>query len=294
MGHPIALITASPDEAIAAVVAPGMTAPGEPAERLADQDVRAFPAAKRRARELSIDISTIRGSGPSGAVTVEDVEKSAPAATAPIAAAHGSGQPSTRMRNAISRTVTESWSIPQFWLERVVSLEKAQAYLDREYDSTADDAPRLIDAILIACAAALKDQPRLLRTASAESVSIGYIVAAKDGMLTPVIHGLESLPIADVARQRRELVVKAQSGRLTADELSGADFTVSNLGPMGVDRFMALVVPGQAAILAVGRIDRESVGLRVALTLTLDHRRSDGVAGARFLADIVTALDAPR
>jgi pyruvate dehydrogenase E2 component (dihydrolipoamide acetyltransferase) len=294
MGHPIALITVLPDEPIEAALAPGVTTSAGPSGRSVDQNVRAFPAARRRARELSIDISTIRGSGSSGAVTVDDVEQSAAAATPGVTRPPASSQPSSKMRDAISRTVTESWAIPQFWVERVVSLEKAQARLERDHGSAAEDSPRLIDAILVACAAALKEQPGLLGNPSAGTVSIGYIVATKDGMLTPVIHGLESLSIAEVARKRRELVEKAQSGRLTPDELSGGDFTVSNLGPMGVDRFMALLVPSQAAILAVGSINGEGVVPRVSLTLTLDHRRTDGAAGAKFLADVVTSLDAPR
>jgi pyruvate dehydrogenase E2 component (dihydrolipoamide acetyltransferase) len=294
MGRPIALITTSAGEALDTVIQPVETTPTEFKKGPADESLRAFPAARRRARELSIELSTIRGSGSSGAVTVEDVEKAAAAARISLIDEHGSDQPSTKMRDAILRTVTESWAIPQFWMERVVSLEKAQAFLDREYETIAEDAPRPIDAILVACAAALKQQPRLLRSPAAGSVSIGYIVAVKDGMLTPVIHGLESLPLSSVARKRRELVAKAQSGRLTADELSGADFTVSNLGPLGVDRFMALVMPGQAAILAVGKIDRTSHGPRVSLTLTVDHRANDGAAGAKFLADLATALDMPR
>jgi pyruvate dehydrogenase E2 component (dihydrolipoamide acetyltransferase) len=291
MGHPIALITTSANEAFETVTQPVINRPTEPTKSSAGESPRAFPAARRRARELSIELSTIRGSGASGAVTVEDVEKAAAAATVQLPAEHGSDPPSTRMRDAISRTVSESWTIPQFWMERVVSLGKAQAFLDREHATTAQDAPRLIDAILVACAVALKQQPRLLREPSAESVSIGYIVAVKDGMLTPVIHGLESLSLPSLALKRRDLVAKAQSGRLTADELSGADFTVSNLGTMGVDRFVALLVPGQAGILAVGKIDRTGHEPRVSLTLTLDHRTCDGAAGATFLADLVAALD---
>lgn len=132
-----------------------------------------------------------------------------------------------------------------------------------------------------------------------DSADIGIAVAASEGLLVPVIAGVEGLPLLEIAKVRRQAVEAAASGRLPAKFAVPGCFTISNLGPYGVDAFHALVNPGEAAILALGAVRRLAVEhegaialrRRVALTFTFDHRLVDGAEGARFAGDIVDMFE---
>ncbi|TME96963.1 MAG: 2-oxo acid dehydrogenase subunit E2 [Chloroflexi bacterium] len=262
--------------------------------------VRSSPAARKRAQELGVDIARVAGTGPGGRVTLEDVE-GAKAAPLPSAAADGEHrEPLSRMRKAIAERMSRSWrEAPQFSVSRDVDMTSANAARKKAGAS-------YTDAIVAAAAKALAAHPRfrarfdggtLVRE---DGVHVGIAVAVEDGLLVPVVRDADRKDLAALAKERERLEQHAHAGKLTAEELTGGVFSVSNLGTLGVDRFTAIVNPPEAAILAVGRVsDRviaqagQAVVRPVAtLTLSVDHRVADGAAAARFLDDIAKALEA--
>ena len=262
--------------------------------------VRSSPAARKRAQELGVDIARVTGTGPGGRVTLEDVD-GAKAAPRPSAAADGEHrEPLSRMRKAIAERMSRSWrEAPQFSVSRDVDMTSANAARKKAGAS-------YTDAIVAAAAKALAAHPRfrarfdggtLVRE---DGVHVGIAVAVEDGLLVPVVRDADRKDLAALAKERERLEQHAHAGKLTAEELTGGVFSVSNLGTMGVDRFTAIVNPPEAAILAVGRVsDRviaqagQAVVRPVAtLTLSVDHRVADGAAAARFLDDIAKALEA--
>jgi len=266
--------------------------------------VRSSPAARKRAQELGVDIGAVSGTGPGGRITIEDVEAAAAMArragspsggapsmgAPPSAGAPKAGErriPLTRMRRAIADAMTRSAAVPQFQIARDV-------------DMTAADAMRksvgasYTDVLIVACAQALAKHERLRARLDgdalmvSDAVNIGVAVALDDGLIVPVLHGVDTKDLRTIAAERERLEEGARSGKLPADALSGACFSISNLGTLGVDRFTALVNPPEAAILAVGRISPAKV---LTLTLSVDHRVADGADAARFLSDIASWLE---
>ena len=263
--------------------------------------VRSSPAARKRAQELGVDIARVAGTGPGGRVTLEDVEGAAQAAPGPSGSADGEHrEPLSRMRKAIAERMSRSWrEAPQFSVSRDVDMTSANAARKKAGAS-------YTDAIVAAAAKALAAHPRfrarfdggtLVRE---DGVHVGIAVAVEDGLLVPVVRDADRKDLAALAKERERLEQHAHAGKLTAEELTGGVFSVSNLGTLGVDRFTAIVNPPEAAILAVGRVsDRviaqagQAVVRPVAtLTLSVDHRVADGAAAARFLDDIAKALEA--
>jgi pyruvate dehydrogenase E2 component (dihydrolipoamide acetyltransferase) len=229
--------------------------------------------------------------------------------TAPAAA-----QPLSGMRRALARAMTLSnATIPQFAVERAVdwtAVHAARARLSAELPA---GTPKLSvnDFLLQAIARALVAHSALNATFRSEpdapdaaivpasGAHIGLVVAVRDGLLVPVIHDVERLGLAEIARRRTDCVDRALSRRLKEAELEGATLSLSNLGARGPDRFTAIINPPQSAILAVGR-QRDCVmalngEIQVRpmsdLSLTVDHRVADGRLAAGFLADLVDILE---
>ncbi len=300
----IALISTSADEPLpevtrarapAAEVATRSAVAPAPAISTGDGDrVRASPAARRRAEELGVDVNAVSGTGPGGRITLEDVERAA--TSAPAGEKHA---PLSRMRRAIAERMTRSArDAPQFSISRDVDM------------TTANDARKragvsYTDVIVAACAKTLRAH-RAMRSrvdgdalVTSEGIHVGIAVALDDGLLVPVIRNADAKDLPTLARERAALEQGAQSGKLPADALTGAVFTVSNLGTQGVDRFTAIVNPPEAAILAVGRVvDRvvardgaPAIRPVVSLTLSVDHRVADGATAARFLSDVADRLE---
>jgi pyruvate dehydrogenase E2 component (dihydrolipoamide acetyltransferase) len=269
----------------------------------ADGDrTRSSPAARKRAQELRVDITTIAGSGPGGRVTLEDVEAAGSSEPVGTAAADRNGErrePLSRMRKAIAERMSRSWrEAPQFSVSRDVDMTAANEARKRAGAS-------YTDAIVAAAAKALAAHPRFRARfdgdtlVSGDGVHVGIAVAVTDGLLVPVVRDADRKDLAGLARERERLEQHAHAGKLTAAEMTGGIFSVSNLGTMGVDRFTAIVNPPEAAILAIGRVsdqvvarDGQPVVRPVAtLTLSVDHRVADGAAAALFLDDIASALE---
>ncbi|TML24149.1 MAG: 2-oxo acid dehydrogenase subunit E2 [Actinobacteria bacterium] len=294
-------------------------APPTPIERT-DGRVKASPLARRIARERGIDLGTVAGTGPEGRVVAEDVERAAasgpPVAATVTALPTGPGtrpqdvevQQLSSMRKTIARRLTEAWQAPVFQLGVTVDMERAQAVRAKLVELHADGAkPTLSDLLTKVCAAALMrhravnalykgDEIELYPTAN-----VGIAVAVPNGLVVPVIRSSERLSVAEIANARAELVERARSGKLQQGDLDGGTFTISNLGMYGIERFIAVLNPPQAAILAVGSVEDRVVAVdgqavvrpRMEITLTCDHRAVDGATGAEFLMTVKQFLEEP-
>jgi len=282
-----------------------------PSEAASDRVV-ASPAARKRAAELGVDLALVRAAR-GGRISIEDVEAAgAVGGAADAGAATGAprGQPAatgiapmraplSRMRRVIAERMTRSFrDVPQFSVSRDVDMTAAAAAKVAAGVSYADV---LIEAV----ARTLVDHPRLAMRydpeglVGADGIHVGIAVALDDGLLVPVLRDADSKDLAAISRERSALQDGARAGKLAADALTGAVFTISNLGQHGVDRFTAIVNPPEAAILAVGRV-RDGVIARdgaaviapvVTLTLSVDHRVADGAHAAAFLADLAGRLE---
>jgi pyruvate dehydrogenase E2 component (dihydrolipoyllysine-residue acetyltransferase) len=280
--------------------------------------VKASPLARRIARERGIDLAAVAGTGPEGRVVAEDVERAAAtAAPIPAVAVPSEAQPQAEgveveqlssMRKTIARRLTEAWQAPVFQLGITVDMERAQAVRGKLVELHSEGAkPTLSDLLTKVCAAALmrhRAVNALYRDTAIElhaTANIGIAVAIPKGLVVPVIRSAERLSVQEIADARAELVDRARNGRLQQADLDGGTFTISNLGMFGIERFVAVLNPPQAAILAVGSVEdkvvavegRPAVRPRMELTLTCDHRAVDGATGAEFLTTVKTFLEEP-
>jgi pyruvate dehydrogenase E2 component (dihydrolipoamide acetyltransferase) len=266
--------------------------------------------ARKLAAERGIDIGGITGTGPGGRVQLEDVQRGvgAPRPDKPAA------QSLTPMRRALARAMTLSnATIPQFTVARPVDWTVLQELRGDLCAKLPSGSPKLslTDFLLQAVARALGEFPALnatfsgdpdsadARIVAASGAHIGLVVAVDNGLLVPVIHDVEGLGLAEIARRRQDCVERGLKGRLKREEVEGATFSISNLGADGPDRFTAIINPPQSAILAVGR-QRDCVVAREGavvvrplsdLTMTVDHRVADGRLAAQFLARLVAILE---
>ncbi len=277
--------------------------------------VRASPLARRIARELDVDLTKVRGTGPGGRIREEDVrafaeaqKAAAPAAIAPQA----EWIDLTPVQRLTGQRMLESvHNAPQFTLninaDATNLLWLRDALMERILAETGERLS--ITALLVKIvAAALKEHPRV--NASFEGgrirlyreINIGVAVGTDDGLVVPVIKEADQKTIAQVVQELKTFQNKAQVMRFTGEDLSGGTFTISNLGMYGIERFDAIINPPQAAILAVGRTVKTPVGMPddtialrplMSLTLTVDHRVLDGVQGARFLSAVKDKIEKP-
>jgi pyruvate dehydrogenase E2 component (dihydrolipoamide acetyltransferase) len=262
----------------------------------------ASPKARRIAEAHGIDVSTIPGSGPGGAVVAADLAVALPAFPTEVAP---SAAPS-RVWRVMAARLTRSWQeAPQFAVTRAIDASRLLAWraVCRE---SADDVT-LTDLIVAACAALLTQHRGVTARweegtlVPGDAINVGIAVAIEDGLVVPVLHGADRLAITETVARRRELVDRARAGRLTPADITGGTFTVTNLGMYDIDSFRAIVNPPEAAILSVGRI-RDAVvpvdGLAqvrpvATLTLACDHRAVDGARAAQFLAALAGGLEEP-
>jgi pyruvate dehydrogenase E2 component (dihydrolipoamide acetyltransferase) len=310
--------------ALAAPVAPAAKPPGAPvapgptlvpaAPPAAFTRHPASPAARKHARELGVDLDKVIGTGPHGAVTVEDVEKAAKGAPAAVPAeAAPAAAPSERgaeMRKAIAAAMSRSKrEIPHYYLSETVSLERAAAWLEAE-NARRPLPERLLMAVLYlkAVALACKAYPDMnghfvdnaFRPAAAAHLGVA-ISLRQGGLIAPAIHAVETLPLADVMKKLSDLVRRARAGSLRSSEMSDPSITVTNLGEGGVESVHAVIYPPQVAIVGFGRIAQRpwavdgamKIAPLVVASLAADHRVSDGHRGALFLADVARRLQEP-
>lgn len=264
--------------------------------------IPASPKARRLAQELGIDLRQVRGSGPEGAVLAGDVLA---LHTARPAAPPAPSLPSV-WRVMVER-LSQSWpQTPHFYLQREVRAARLLTWHER-IQKRISVRLTYTDLLIKLVAAALREHPRLNAwwhegsIVIHEEIHIGLAVATEEGLVVPVIHHADRLTLEEIAARRQELVERARAGRLRPEDVQGGTFTISNLGMYGVDAFMPVVNPPQAAILAVGRIvervvpvDRQPV-VQPMLTLTLacDHRVVDGARAAQFLGTLAELIEEP-
>jgi pyruvate dehydrogenase E2 component (dihydrolipoyllysine-residue acetyltransferase) len=276
------------------------------------------PAARRRAAELGVDLAAVAGTGRDGLVRVGDVEAAAAPAPAVDHREHAPSEdveevPLSAMRRTVARRLVESMqSTPHFYLTVAVDAEallEFRAELNRQLADRGEDLKVSVnDLIVKACAVLLATNPDLNvsyggdRLLVHRRVHVGIAVAVDGGLVVPVVRDADQKTLTQVAREARELAGRARSGRLTAEEMGGGTFTVSNLGMFGVEQFTAVINPPEAAILAVGAALPEpvvtaegavEVHRRMRLTLSIDHRALDGATGAGFLQQLKGALEHP-
>jgi len=293
----------APEPAPAAAVAapPAVAAPS--AAPLA-QRRPVSPAARRHASELNVDIDKVAGTGPHRAVTVEDVEK---------AAARGAPAPADRyaeMRKAIAAAMSRSKrEIPHYYLSETIPMQRAAEWLARENEKRPVTERLLMGALqLKAVALALAKAPELngfWRDGAfqpAGGVHIGVAISIRQGgLIAPAIHEADKKSLGELMHALNDLVSRARAGSLRSSEMSDPTITVTNLGDQGVEAVFGVIYPPQVALVGFGRLENRpwvENGALLALplvtaSLSADHRASDGIRGARFLAGLRERLQHP-
>ncbi len=263
--------------------------------------VRASPAARKAAQEAGVDLAHVAGTGPHGRVTRADVEQHRPArggAVVPVPPDE-TIKASPMRRTIASRLAEVHRNAPTFRLQVTFDMAATVALRAQLKAAFPDDRVSYNDLFLAAVGRALRATPEARTSWNADGKSmtrfggchVGMAVAVPDGLITPVIRDCDRLSVREIARTARALATKAREGTLAPVEYQGNTFTVSNLGMMGITRFDAILNPPAAAILAVGALEqrpvvedgRLTVGWRMDVTMTCDHRSLDGAVGARFL-----------
>ena len=287
--------------------------------------VLASPKARRLATEQGVDLASLTGSGPDGAIIAADVVAAAQAKpvaapavieAAPLTQSPITQSPAVQPTEAIpmsrpwrimAQRLQQSWTtVPHFYLERDVNAS-ALGQWRKALQARSSTKITYSDLMVKTVAAALRKHPRLNASWQNEQIignaeiNVGLAVAVEDGLLVPVVHHADRLGLAEIAARRVDLVEKAQNGKLPPADLTNGTFTISNLGMFGVERFNAIVNPPQAAILAVGAIVERVVPVNgqpavqpmMTLTLSCDHRIVDGARAAQFLQTLVSYLEDP-
>jgi pyruvate dehydrogenase E2 component (dihydrolipoamide acetyltransferase) len=319
-GELIAVI-ADPDEDIAPVLAETMspapalkstqgrpTPPAPPgAQPSREEDrVKASPRAKALARERGIDLASVTGSGPGRRIVEEDILKAGGAVSPRTAGT--TDRPLSQMRKAIARTTTQSKApVPHFYLTTEIAMDETER-LRTQLKQTRRFHPSLTDVIVKAAAMALTRHPEINVSYIGDalrqhgSIDIGIAVGLDDGLIVPVLRDCGSKTLENIATESRELIERARTKRLQPQEYTGATFSISNLGMFEVDNFIAVIMPPEAAAIAVGAVrdvpvvgpDGVKPGRRMTVTLSCDHRALDGVQGAKFLKEFKRILEHPQ
>jgi len=263
----------------------------------ANDRIVATPSARKLAREKGIELSVVKGSGPGGRITREDVEA---AASKPQAVPEKIGWDGVRKR--IAARMFESL---QTTAQLTITTEADVTNMVHRRARLKEGQPITYNDLLVhAVANALRKHPRLNCTVESqavrvhEEINIGVAVALDEGLIVPVIRNADRKSPLEIARESRELAEKARTGALGVDEVSGGTFTISNLGMYGVDAFTPIIDLPQVAILGVGRVREKplvyegEIAIRhtLVLSLTFDHRAVDGAPAAAFLKDVIEHL----
>ena len=297
---------------------------GELAGRL-----RASPLARKIAADKGVNLYNVKGTGPGGRITAEDVQaalegKGGASALAPVEGGSPSFAPSaqrtgtdekiplTNMRKTIARRLQESkQQVPHFYSTIEVDAEPLQAFRQQLNTGLAATSTKLKlsvnDLVLKAVALAAKEVPEVNAAWEGDSITrfaavhVSFAVSLPTGLITPVVRDADIKPLKQVAFEAKELGKRAKEKGLKPDEFTGGTITVSNLGMFGVDSFQAIVNPPQAVIVAVASIIEKPVvkdgqivvGHTMKLTLSGDHRAVDGSDGARYLVALKNILENP-
>jgi pyruvate dehydrogenase E2 component (dihydrolipoamide acetyltransferase) len=304
--------------------------PDPPAAAEVAGEVRASPIARRMAGTAGLDLREMagKGSGPDGRIVKVDVERAlgkegrvGRAAAEPVIAARAAalGPPpsageevvdATPMLRAVARRMSESKAtVPHFYLNAEIDIGRTLELREELNQALAAEGEKVSinDLVVRAAAVALIENPKFHRSWNDgklvlhKSAHVGIAVALDDGLIVPVLRGVERKGVREIARESRDLVERARAGKLKQEEIEGGTFTVSNLGMFGIPSFSAVVNPPEPGILAVGAtvkravVSDDTVQIRpiMAVTLSVDHRATSGAEGARLLASIQRRLEQP-
>ncbi len=275
----------------------------------APQAVKISPKARRLASERGVNLADVRGSGAGGEILASDILAAVESKASAPAPTVDSSSPISRL---MAERTTQSWTtVPHFFVTREVdagALNEARQKLGAEIEKSRGLKLTHTDLLVALVARVLLKHPRVNASWTREGVhanpeiNIGIAMAVDDGVVAPVIHNAHKAEMGEIAVQRRDLTERARGGKLRPADIAGGTFTISNLGMFGVDAFTAIIIPPQAAILAVGRIADRVVpvgvgpeahpGVRpmMSLTVSSDHRVVDGARAAEFLRDLAEAI----
>ena len=327
VGHTIAWLV-QPGEAPPAAAAAGSapaaragsvaapSAPVPPKPQRGEGGPRISPKARRLAQEKGVDISRLTGSGPGGEILADDILAAGGSdplhrPTQHLESTREGGLTPTIGRLMAERT-TQSWTtVPHFFVTREVDASALQAARERQRSQNAESQNARVthtDLLVALVARTLGTHPRLNASwerdavVTHQDVNIALAIGVDNAVVTAVIPRADRAAIGDIAARRRELTERAQAGRLQPADIAGATFTISNLGMFEVDAFTAIIVPPQAAILAVGAIADRVVAVNgqpavrpmLSMTLSCDHRVASGVQAAEFMRDLANAIKAPQ
>jgi pyruvate dehydrogenase E2 component (dihydrolipoamide acetyltransferase) len=294
-----------------AAQAPKAAPAGAPSD---GRQVRISPKARRLAKENNIDIATLRGSGPDGEILAADIlaAAAAPAGAAAAAPPSAGEEKLSSIGRLMAERTTQSWTtVPHFFVTRELdasALNHARGELLRDIEKSLGVRPTHTDVLVALVARTLAKHPRVNGTWTGTGIrlnpeiNVAVAMAVDDGVVTAVIRNAAKLGVGEIAVQRRDLTERARANRLRPEDLSGATFTISNLGMHHVDSFTAIIVQPQAGILAVSAIKDRVVAVDghpavrpiMSLTLSSDHRVVDGARAAAFMHDLVGMLLEPQ
>jgi pyruvate dehydrogenase E2 component (dihydrolipoamide acetyltransferase) len=235
----------------------------------------------------------------------EDVVKAQTPPTQVLPA--GTDQPLSQMRKAIARATTQSKApVPHFYLTSEIDMEQAERFRD-QFKQNRITHPSVTDLLIKAAALALTRHPEINVSFTGQAIrrhahiDIGIAVGIDDGLITPVIRNCGAKSLDNISTESRTLFERARNKRLQPQEYADATFSISNLGMFDVENFIAVLIPPQAASIAVGSIRDAAivkdgtvkVGRRMKVTLSCDHRALDGLQGAGFLKELKRILEHP-
>jgi pyruvate dehydrogenase E2 component (dihydrolipoamide acetyltransferase) len=269
--------------------------------------VQVTPVARRMAQQHGIDLSQVRGTGPRGRIVVEDVEN-AIAAQARPARQPALVVPITGMRQTIATRLLQSLqAMAQVTLTTEVDVTDAMQLREGLARHWHDAGLSPLHLVVKATARALKEHPRMNAIQKeheielAQEINVGVAVSLQEGLIVPTIRRADEKSLAQIARETHDLANKAREGRASYDEVTGGTFTITNLGPYGIDAFTPIINAPQVGILGVGRAVEKPVVYQgqiakrsmMFLSLTFDHRVIDGAPAAEFLHTVTARLEDP-
>ncbi|TAJ30675.1 MAG: 2-oxo acid dehydrogenase subunit E2, partial [Nitrospirae bacterium] len=281
-------------------------APSSQAAVSSDEEPRqkVSPRARTMAAERGIDLSMIKGSGPGGRIVEQDVI----AAVADITPRAGTDIPLSQMRKAIARATTQSKApVPHFYLTTEIAMDEAEK-LRARFKESRREHPSMTAMLVKATALALTCHPEINvsyagdRLRQHATIDIGVAVGLEDGLISPVLRDCGPRTLNNISTDLHELIERARTKRLQPQEYTGATFSISNLGMFDVENFIAVLMPPEAAALAVGAVRTVPVaeaggivpGRRMKVTLSCDHRALDGVRAAKFLREFKRVMEHPQ
>jgi len=272
--------------------------------------LRATPAARRMAEECGINLATVTGSGPQGAITYADVERQLGAAAAAPERKRAPALNLEAMRVAIAAVMARSKrEIPHYYLEHQVDVTACEQWLVKKNATLPPDSRLLFGALAVKAVALAAHQRndfngfyRDNKFEPAPAVHVGIAIAIRGGGLAaPALHDADRISLDELMRRMRDLVQRMRAGRIRSSEIADPTITVSSLGERGVEALYGIIYPPQVAIVGIGKVVERpcvidgAIGPRSVVTMTLaaDHRVSDGHGGALFLAEIGRLLQEP-